>query len=277
VPPVTDTSVSVVVTAFSTGNSPIGGQTPLLGGAIRSSGSGARARAIYNAASFKAGDQVSLGSWVSVFGDDLADGEALDEDPPFGRQLLTTEVRLGDQALPLYFVNRTQANALIPRGLTPNTQHQIVVQRGSTITVPLQVTVADVQPGIFTVNRQGTGQGAILIANTTLVAGPAGPGARPAQRGETISIFCAGLGAVTAAPADGEAASLTQLSTTLSTPVVTIGSVAAPISFSGLAPGLVGVYQVNADVPLNAPTGNAVTMVLTMNGAVSNPVTVAIQ
>ena len=277
VPPVTDTAVSLVVTAFSTGNAPIGGQTPLLGGSIRSSGAGARPNAIFNAASFKSGDQVAVASWVSVFGDGLADGQAQSSDAPYSRQLLTTEVRLGDQLLPLYFVNETQVNALIPRGLTPNTQHQIVVQRASTISVPVQVTVSDVQPGIFTVNQQGTGQGAILIGNSAIVAGPASAGARPARRGETIAIFCSGLGAVTMAPDDGAAASLTDLSYTLSTPVVTIGGVGASVPFSGLAPGLVGVYQVNAEVPNGAPSGNAVTLVMTLNGIASNAVTVAIE
>jgi uncharacterized protein (TIGR03437 family) len=277
VPPVTDSSVSLVVSAFSTGNSPIGGQTPLLGGTIRSSGSGARPNAIFNAASLKSGDQVSLGSWVSVFGDSLADGEAQFFDAPFGRQLLTTEVRLGDQPLPLYYVNPKQVNALIPRGLNPNTQHQIVVQRAATVSVPIPVTVAEVQPGIFTVNQQGTGQGAIEIANTTTLAAPAGPGARPARRGEAISIFCSGLGAVTIAPDEGAAASLTQFSFTLATPTVSIGGVAAAVPFSGLAPGLVGVYQVNVVVPDGAPSGSAVTLVLAINGIPSNPVTVAVE
>jgi uncharacterized protein (TIGR03437 family) len=37
---------------------------------------------------------------------------------------------------------------------------------------------------------------------------------------------------------------------------VTIGGVNAPVSFSSLAPGFVGLYQVNAEVPSGLATGN---------------------
>jgi uncharacterized protein (TIGR03437 family) len=220
---------------------------------------------------------VALGSWASLFGDGLADGEVLAGSAPYGPQLGSTQVRLGDVPLPLLYVNPTQVNALIPRDLDPNTQQQIVVQRGASISVPVQVTVADVQPGIYSINQQGTGQGAILIGNTALVVAPAGPGSRPAERGETISIFCTGLGAVSGAPPDGMTAPIDSLVPTLSTPTVAMGGASAPVQFSGLAPGLAGVYQVNAVVPDDAPSGDAVPLVVTMNGVPSNTVTIAIQ
>ena len=169
------------------GTPPLGGQTPDSAGNGTQHQYGARARHQHlQSASFKAGDQVALGSWASLFGDGLADGEILAASTPYGAQLGSTQVRLGDLPLPLLYVNPTQVNALIPRNLDPNTQQQIVVQRGATISVPVQVTVADVQPGIYSVNQQGTGQGAGLIGNTVLLVAPAGrrsaPGARGARR-----------------------------------------------------------------------------------------------
>ena len=62
-----------------------------------------------------------------------------------------------------------------------------------------------------------------------------------------------------------------------STPVVTIGGVPAAVTFSGLAPGFVGLYQVNAEVPANARTGDAVPVALTIGGVTSNTVTIAVQ
>jgi uncharacterized protein (TIGR03437 family) len=38
--------------------------------------------------------------------------------------------------------------------------------------------------------------------------------------------------------------------------VVTIGGTKAIVSFSGLAPGFVGLYQVNAEVPEGLTAGN---------------------
>jgi uncharacterized protein (TIGR03437 family) len=97
------------------------------------------------------------------------------------------------------------------------------------------------------------------------------------QRGEYLSIYCTGLGPVANQPVNGAASPANPLSTTMNTPAVTIGGVAAPVSFSGLAPGFVALYQVNVQVPDNAPTGNEVSVVLTIGGATSNTVTVAVQ
>jgi uncharacterized protein (TIGR03437 family) len=42
---------------------------------------------------------------------------------------------------------------------------------------------------------------------------------------------------------------------TKSTPVVSIGDLPAPVTFSGLAPLNVGLYQVNVAVPAGVPSG----------------------
>ena len=103
-------------------------------------------------------------------------------------------------------------------------------------------------PSIFTVNGQGTGQGAIEIANSSFLAATpgsvAGAQTRPAKVGEFITIYCASLGSVTNPPSPGAPASVNPLSTTISIPQVTIGGVAANVSFSGLTPNSIGLYQV---------------------------------
>jgi uncharacterized protein (TIGR03437 family) len=103
------------------------------------------------------------------------------------------------------------------------------------------------------------------------------PGSRPAKVGEYITVFCTGLGAVANQPATGASASSTSLSATSGAAVtVSIGGVNAPVSFAGLAPGFVGFYQVNAQVPPQAPAGAAVPLTISMGGAGSNQTTVAI-
>ena len=57
---------------------------------------------------------------------------------------------------------------------------------------------------------------------------------------------------------------------------MTIGGVTVPPSFSGLT-SFVGLYQVNVQVPSEASTGDAVAVVLTIGGATSNTVTIAVQ
>ena len=97
------------------------------------------------------------------------------------------------------------------------------------------------------------------------------------KAGEYISIYCTGLGDVTTRPPLGSATPADPLASTLVTPVVTIGGAPATVSFSGLAPGFVGLYQVNVQVPATAPPGAAVPLVLTIGGLPANTVTIAVE
>jgi uncharacterized protein (TIGR03437 family) len=133
-------------------------------------------------------------------------------------------------------------------------------------------------PALFTTNEGGTGQASTLVAGTASLAAPqdAFPGSRPARIGEYISIYATGLGDVSNRPAPGAASPASPLATTLTTPTVTVGGVPATVSFSGLAPGYVGLYQINVQVPSGAPTGPNVPIVLTIGGVPSNTATIAV-
>src|SRR5439155_2575580 len=120
-----------------------------------------------NAASFDK-DNAGLvvpGSYVAIYGARLADeGIATAGGTPLPVDLLNTRLLLGNKPLPLSFASPGQVNGLIPQGLVVNTDHQLVVQRGDTVSTPVQVTVTDLQPGIFTQAQTGDGQGSILIS-----------------------------------------------------------------------------------------------------------------
>jgi minor extracellular serine protease Vpr len=91
---------------------------------------------------------------------------------------------------------------------------------------------------------------AALDANYKVIAP-----SNPAVRGQSIALYANGLGPVTDTPASGDPASATLLSLTTSTPTVTIGGIPAPVSFSGLAPGFAGLYQINVTVPSTISAG----------------------
>jgi uncharacterized protein (TIGR03437 family) len=233
---------------------------------------------------------VTPGSYVAIYGTGLASNEAaLAGVTPLPTALNDTQLLLGDQPLPLLYAGSGQVNALIPQKLNPNTSYQLVVQRGSTLSVPIPLTVAEYQPGIYSLDLSGAGQGIVEIAGTTLLAAPASNGSRPVQRGsEYLVIFATGLGPVIgsngeAPPADGAVAPLTTIYQTTANVTVTIGGVDAPVLFAGLTPSLVGLYQVNVQVPAAVPAGNAVPLALTVTDPVtgqsaqSNTVTVAAQ
>jgi uncharacterized protein (TIGR03437 family) len=96
--------------------------------------------------------------------------------------------------------------------------------------------------------------------------------------GGVVSIFCTGLGATEAAVASGQPGPSAEPLARVKTPVtVTIGGRPATVSFAGLAPGMVALYQVNAAVPAGVMPGNAVPVVITQGGFTSNTATIAVK
>jgi uncharacterized protein (TIGR03437 family) len=273
-------NVLIVPTAVIQGTKGIAGLASLTGTVQPAASTEAPApAAALNSANVSGAAQISPGSWVTILGDRMANStqSASGTFPP---SLVGTAVTIGSTALPLDFVGPTQVNALLPYSLTPNTTVSLAVQRSGTVSVPIDVTIADLGPAIFSTTGDGTGQGAVVIASSGVLAAPVGafPGSQPVARGDFLAVYCTGLGAVNNTPADGAPApSSPPLATTLATPSVTIGGVPAVVSYSGLAPGLVGLYQVNVQVPSNAPTGNAVNLAISVGSLTSNTVTVAVQ
>ena len=128
---------------------------------------------------------------ISVFGTELAENPGqVAASVPLPTELNNTEVRLGDKPLRLLFSSNAQVNAQIPFDLNPNTEHQIVVKRGDTISSPENFTVSTAQPAIFATAQNGVGQGAITNALTGVLADRA----YPVRAGDFISIYCTGLG-----------------------------------------------------------------------------------
>lgn len=233
---------------------------------------------------------VTPGSYIAIYGNFLADsGSAGASAIPLPQTLASTQVFLGGQPMPVLYASPSQMNVVVPQNLTPGATLSLEVEHNSTYSAPVPVTVSALSPGIYTLNDSGAGPGVVQIAGTTLLAQPTGPGARPAQSGsEFLTIYANGLGPVIGAngepaPADGRGAQPPAIYHTAATVSATFGGVNAPVTFAGLTPGLVQLYQVNVQVPAGVPTGNAVPLVLTVTSAdgstvaTSNTVTVAVQ
>jgi uncharacterized protein (TIGR03437 family) len=120
----------------------------------------------------------------------------------------------------------------------------IVVNNNGTLSNTVQVPVAATAPGVFTIDRNGIGSGAILHADYKLVTS-----LNPAKRGETVLIYLTGLGAVNPPVADGTAGLGNPLSRSAAMVNVLIGGLPATVSYSGLAPLYPGLYQLNVVVP----------------------------
>jgi hypothetical protein len=132
------------------------GGTASLTVSLKSGAAAPLTTAVANAAS-GVGSFISPGGLVSVYGLGLADTTGIGQSVPFPTNLNGTQVLMGGQLLPLRFVGADQVNAQVPFELTANTQQQLVVQRGSALSVPTDVVVALAQPAIYTLDASGSG------------------------------------------------------------------------------------------------------------------------
>jgi uncharacterized protein (TIGR03437 family) len=228
---------------------------------------------VVNGASYTA--PVVPGSIAAIFGNFLLPAPVEVSMFPVPTNLGGLSFQFGDGTMPpLFYGNVGQVNAQVPWELAGQSQTTITATINGQTSAPQTVSLATYAPGIFALNSEGTGPGAILDANYHLVdaSNPAIPGQT------TILIYCTGLGPVSSnQPATGAPASLTNLAHTSSPVTATIGGVSANVTFSGLAPGYVGLYQVNAQVPAGLAANNSAPVMISIEGANSNTVTIAVQ
>jgi uncharacterized protein (TIGR03437 family) len=223
--------------------------------------------AVTNGASFASGGVVP-GEIATLFGNNLTSGSGINltSSLPLITNFLNDAVLVNTQAVPLFAVDnlngQQQINFQVPWDVAGVSVNIAVINNGitgSSISVP----VLDAQPGLFSYNVGGVTYGAILHANFQLA-----DTAHPATAGETVLIYCTGLGRVENPPKTGTAGS-GQITT--ANPTVSIGGKNAAVTFSGLAPGFVGLYQINAVIPGGLASGNQAT-VASLNGSSSNSV-----
>ncbi len=185
----------------------------------------------------------------------------------------------------------------------------VTVETAAGESYPRRFPIGAHGPGIFTLSGQGTGQAAVVLAGTTVLAAAPGfdgeiqleqPGemvdiyttSRPARAGEIVEIYATGLGAVEPPIADGAnscepesvcAADFSNvvLRHTVERPQVWIGGVEVAdedILFSGLAPTLAAMNMVVARVPEGIEPSNAAEAIISIGGRTSQPgVTIAVE
>ena len=180
----------------------------------------------------------------------------------------------------LLFVGPNQVNLQIPPGIAPASGVGAQLTKADGTTYAGTFDLSATAPGMFTVSQDGRGQGAVQNSDFSQNgSSQVLPGSRPAARGEVIHIYATGAGDTTPSLASGEAAPAggSPLVFTKVQPTVTIGGVQARVFFSGLAPGFVGLWQIDAEVPASVTPGAVVPLVITAGGVQSNTVTIAVQ
>jgi uncharacterized protein (TIGR03437 family) len=265
----------------------IGSQTfSVEGGGLRVSFAGRvipqpviRSGGVVNAASGEVGSGLAPGSYISIFGAALAEATNVYKTTYLPLSLSNISVgfdipgRNLSYPARIHFISPAQINVQIPWELAGQATALLKVSVGEFSTERYQVTVNDFSPAAFEFTDPGSGRllAAALDQNFGVVTV-----ANPVRRGQVVQLFANGMGPVVNPPASGEPASTQTLSSCRANPEVTIGGVNAPVQFCGLAPGFVGLYQVNVTVPNGAATGLQ-PVVMRSGGVTSKTATLPVQ
>ncbi len=218
---------------------------------------------IVDAASLR-GSYVAPGEVVAIFGANL--GPLTPATAPAGNLPLTlggTTVIVDGLRAPIFYASRQHVEVQIPYAEIPGTRALIQVLFSGQASPIISIPVRTVAPGLFTTSP---GASAAKAVNQN---GTVNSTANPAPRGSIVSLFASGLGDTNLFLAAGVAAPLDPLIRTFYSIAAFVGGVSAPVQFAGLAPGFVGLHQVNILVPPDATPGTTGVVLVGVNGATS--------
>jgi uncharacterized protein (TIGR03437 family) len=198
---------------------------------------------IVNAAGFQPGP-VAPGSIVSVFGSKLAPSVASAQTLPLPTSLEGTSIRVNGVPSPLYYVSPTQVNAQIPYEVSTGPA-TVILSIGANVLPPVALTIQPSAPGLFLL-----GQNRALVQNQD--GSINGPG-HPATPGSIVTAYLTGQGPLDLPVPSGSAAPPDPLIGAAAQVTATLGGQTGEVTFAGMTPGLVGVFQVNLRIPALAP------------------------
>ena len=202
-------------------------------------------------------DVIAPGDMLTIFGVNLGPTPGVRAG---GGNLPTTlgqtTVTLDGVQAPLFYASGDFVQLQAPTGLTPGSNTSIKVSTSSGTSVAVSVPVVPANPGVYTVDVGGAGQAKAINQDGTQNGDGTNTGSdTPAPRGTVIQLFATGLGPLSPAIPAGTPAPISPLSNTTLNVTATIGNQPATVTYAGSAPGEIGVYQVNVQVPLTAPSG----------------------
>jgi uncharacterized protein (TIGR03437 family) len=225
--------------------------TPLTPPTITQVGSAAAAQAIY---------AISPGELIGVTGSNLGPATGvISSATTLPTTLGGVQVTINGQAIPLYYVSSTLIAGLVPYQAIPGNPAVIggqvtvaVVYNGVTSNSVIQ-NLASSTPALFT-NISSVND--VVTVKAVNADGTLNSTSSRAAAGSYVLLYAQGLGPVQPSGFQaGTVAPLSQLYTTTAQMSASITGVPATVLFSGLAPGTIGAYQMNIQIPAGTPSG----------------------
>ncbi len=206
------------------------------------------------------------GTVAALFGANMASVTNSPGVLPLLNSIGGTYVLVGGIQLPLYYASPGQINAQLPVDLPLNRPQAVIVANGAAYTLPDNINITAVSPGVA---AYPSGDVIAQHADFTLVNA-----ASPAHPGEVLIMYLVGMGATNPSTPTGQQTT-GPLEPAVVQPIVMVGSQQAVVSFAGLSPGGIGLYQINFQVPAGLPAGSA-NVTVTQGTAAANGTTLPI-
>ncbi len=206
---------------------------------------------------------VAPGGLVVVSGRNLSPVNLASREIPLPTALGESCMTVNGVPVPILFVSPAQINAQMPFSVDGNVT--LILRTPGGVSDNFNLTILPTAPSVFRSGVAGplTDLATILRdRNSQLVTL-----SNPIHHEDAITIFLTGMGRTQPAIDAGVPAPSDPLAIALVEPTVSIGGVELPLTFAGLAPGQVGVYQINALVPGWVPTGMQQILRITQGGS----------
>jgi uncharacterized protein (TIGR03437 family) len=218
---------------------------------------------------------IAPGSWIEIYGANLATNSRSWAGTDFvgataPTSLDGTTVTIGGQKAFIDYISPGQVNVQVPSNAGTGSQPLIVTTTAAGASAPYTVTVNAEEPGLLAPPSFDIGGRPYVVAlfsdEATYVLPPgtiAGLASRRAKPGDVITLYGVGFGPVTPGISAGQ---IVQQANALSAPFhLFFGQTEANLSYAGLAPSAVGLYQFNVNVP-NVPGSDTIAVTFTLAG-----------
>jgi uncharacterized protein (TIGR03437 family) len=220
---------------------------------------------VANAASYA--PRLSPGALASVFGTGFGSITA-QPDSPLPKSVSGVAVNVNGKAAPIFYLSPGQINFQVPWATSTGAGSVTVnVNGGSSNSISVPVSAA--APGLFFDQASG----AAIVQNSDFSLNTS---SNPAPRGGTIIAYLTGSGPLSPAQSDGVPAPTTSLVNMTAAYSAQIGTAPAQVTFAGLAPGFIGLVQMNIVVPPTLTPGTY-SLTVTVGGETSNSATIAVK
>ncbi len=216
---------------------------------------------VITAGAYGAFTDAAPGSWIEIYGFNLAGTTRTWTGADFTGNAAPTsldgvQVTIGGQKAAVYYIqsNPAQVSAQVPSNIASGGSAQLTVTNGGVTSAPINLPVKATEPGLLAPPSFMIGGKQYVVAllpdNATYVLPPGAiPGlpARQARPGDTITMYGVGFGSVSPSFLAGQIVTASnQLAQSFQ---VLFGQTSAQVSYAGLTPGSIGLYQFNVVVP----------------------------